>query len=96
MDYVNKRRMAPPGPFFQLIGPWSVTAIATKMTIAQPIAFIQHSAACETDHLGSNRMRRKADLKSLAHCPENGGQVIHAGVARWRKHPVQTFAWLGR
>ena len=41
-------------------------------------------------------MRRQADLKSLAHGPENGRKLVHAGIAFGRKHPVQTFAGLGR
>ena len=30
-------------------------------------------ASYEIADSGSNRMRRQTDLKSLAHCPENGG-----------------------
>ena len=38
-----------------------------------------------------NRMRSQADLKPLAHGPENGRKVIHTGIAFGRKHPVQTI-----
>jgi hypothetical protein len=36
-------------------------------------------------------MRRQIDLKPLAHGPENGRKLVHAGIAFGRKHPVQTI-----
>jgi hypothetical protein len=37
----------------------------------------------------------KLDSQPFAHCPKNGNQLVHIGIACWRQHPVQTLARFG-
>lgn len=48
---------------------------------------VNNSALC-----GLDRMGFESHPKALAHCAKNRGKIVHAGIALFRKHPVQALA----
>src|SRR5271165_3570486 len=43
-----------------------------------------------------HRMGLEANFETLPYCVENCRQVIHAWIAFWRQHPMETLAPRGR
>src|SRR5664279_805623 len=56
----------------------------------------QRAARLLLDFLQVHRMGLEAKFETLPYCIENCSQVIHAWIAFWRQHPMETLARRGR